>query len=116
MTATKLLGSFSLPVNIQTNIGLSWSQDGKLAVATKKGVYVFEMIPDARCTRNSLNFVKTFVDNDVDVNPWQLNLALSESELAQLPRNVRSEVMLDRVLSPHMATGETAFRQPARVR
>ena len=60
MTAGSLLGSFSLPVSIQTSDGLSWSDDGKLAVVTKKGVYVFEVTPDARGpggpkTRNTKN-------------------------------------------------------------
>ena len=115
MTAGSLLGSFHLPVNIQTNDGLSWSDDGKLAVATKKGVYVFEITPDAKSTRNHINFVKTFVENDDAVNPWQLEYVLTEEELTELPRSVRSEVMLDRIICPHMATGDTAFRQPNKV-
>ena len=81
MTAGWLLGSFQLPVNIQTQDGLSWSEDGKLAVTTKKGVYVFEITPNARGTgggpkarntKNTIHFVKTFVEADVSSQPSQL--------------------------------------------
>ena len=75
MTAGSLLGSFQLPVNIQTNDGLSWSEDGKLAVATKKGVYVFEITPNARGAggpkaRNTKNTINFNSDNTRDLNKF----------------------------------------------
>ena len=111
MTGGSLLGSFSLPVSIQTSDGLSWSDDGKLAVVTKKGVYVFEVTPDARGpggpktrnTKNTINFVKTFVEADVSGSPWQLENILSEADLASLPRSLRTEVLLDRLVCPQLA-------------
>ena len=123
MTAGWLLGSFQLPVNIQTQDGLSWSEDGKLAVTTKKGVYVFEITPNARGTggpkarntKNTIHFVKTFVEADVSSPPGQLlDNVLTEEEVAALPRSLRTEVMLDRLVSPHLATAgeaDNTFRQ-----
>ena len=126
MTAGSLLGSFHLPVNIQTNDGLSWSEDGKLAVATKKGVYVFEITPNARGAegpkarnaKNTINFVKTFVEAEGSGQAWQLDNVLTEAELACLPRSLRTEVMLDRLVCPHLATAgevENSFRQHCKV-
>merc|ERR1719450_1341871 len=40
---------------------------------------------------------------------------LSEAELMSLERSLRSGVMMDRVMSPHMAAGEVAFKQPSKV-
>ena len=128
MTAGSLLGSFSLPVSIQTTDGLSWSDDGKLAVVTKKGVYVFETTPDARGpggpkarnTRNTINFVKTFVEADVSGSPWQLENILSEADLASLPRSLRTELLLDRLVCPQLAASvdqseAASFRQHCKV-
>ena len=128
MTAGSLLGSFHLPVNIQTTDGLSWSEDGKLAITTKKGVYVFEITPNARGnggpkarnTKNTINFVKTFVEAELSSNPGELESLLSEDELASLPRSLRTEVMLDRLVCPHLPTGtagdtENPFRQHCKV-
>ena len=129
MTGGSLLGSFNLPVSIQTNEGLSWSDDGKLAIVTKKGVYVFEITPNARgpggpkarITKNTINFVKTFVEADVSGSPWQLDNLLTEEDLAALPRSLRTEVLLDRLICPHLAAaGEHSehhqtFRQHSKV-
>ena len=115
MKSGTLLGSFTLPVAIQTTDGLSWSDEGQLAIATKKGVLVYEVTPDATCRRKGLNFVKTFVENESDVNPLELVDVPSEDELAQLPRHLRSDLVMDRLVSPHPVTGETVFKQPARV-
>ena len=98
MTGCSLLGSFNLPVSIQTNEGLSWSDDGKLAIVTKKGVYVFEITPNARggpggpkarITKNTINFVKTFVEADLSGSPWQLDNLLTEEDLAAKVAAVR---------------------------
>ena len=128
MTEGSLLGSFSLPVSIQTTDGLSWSDDGKLAVVTKKGVYVFETTPDARGSggpktrniKNTINFVKTFVEADVSGSSWQLENVLSEADLASLPRSLRTEVLLDRLVCPQLVVpGEeseaASFRQHCKV-
>ena len=128
MAAGSLLGCFNLPVSIQTNEGLSWSEDGKLAIATKKGVYVFEITPNARGpggpkarnTKTTINFVKTFVEADVSESPWQLDNVLSEEDLAGLPRSLRTEVVLDRLVCPHLpAQGDNTdlatFRQHCKV-
>ena len=95
-----------LPVQISVPQSCSWAQDNRLAMATQKGVYVFRLVPDPVNTQPKLNFVKTFIENDVDVNPWQLECVVGEDLLSQLPRQVKNDVMLDRVLSPHMAGGE----------
>jgi len=110
-----VLHCVTLPVHIASPDGLSWSADGQLALATKKGVYVFEIIPDARKVSSKVNFVKTFVDNDTEANPWQLESAVPEEVLSQLPREVRNNVIMDRVMAPHMAGGETLFRQAIKV-
>ena len=128
MTVGSLLGCFNLPVSIQTNEGLNWSDDGKLAIATKKGVYVFEITPNARGpggpkarnTKTTINFVKTFVEADVSESPWQLDNVLSEEDLAGLPRSLRTEVVLDRLVCPHLpAQGDNTdlatFRQHCKV-
>ena len=116
MKTGKLLGTFNLPVTIQATDCLRWSADGQLAIATKKGVLVYEITPDAACSSKSINFIKTFVENEVSgPDSWQLENVLTEEEVAQLPRALRSEVTLDRLVSPHLTTGDTLFRQPARV-
>ena len=129
MTGGSLLGSFNLPVSIQTNEGLSWSDDGKLAIVTKKGVYVFEITPNARgpggpkarITKNTINFVKTFVEADLSGSPWQLDNLLTEEDLALLPRSLRTEVVLDRLVCPHLAAAgehtdqQQTFRQYCKV-
>ena len=111
----RVLGSLTLPVQVSSYDGLRWSEDNQLAVSTKKGVYVFEISPDVRRNVNSLHFVKTFVQNETDMEPWQMKSVLAETELMSLERSLRSEVMMDRILSPHMAAGEVTFKQPSKV-
>ena len=111
----RVLHCVTLPVHIASPDGLSWSGDGQLALATKKGVYVFEIVPDARKMGQKVNFVKTFVENDTEVNPWQMESVVPEELLSQLPREVRNSIIMDRVMAPHMAGGETIFRQAAKV-
>ena len=130
MTGGSLLGSFQLPVSIQTSQGLSWSDDGKLAIVTKKGVYVFEITPNARGgsggpkvrnTKNTINFVKTFVEADLSGSPWELDNLLTEDDMALLPRSLRTEVLLDRLVCPHLAAAgehtdqQQTFRQYCKV-
>ena len=111
----KVLGCLNLPVQISSYHGLSWSQDNKLAIVTKKGVYVFEIVPSVSSNINNLNFVKTFVTNDSEMCDWQLETVLSEEELMKMNRDHKNMIMMDRVLAPHMASGETAFKQPSKV-
>ena len=110
-----LLHCVTLPVHIISPDGLSWSPDGQVALATKKGVYVFEIVPDARKVAQKINFVKTFVENDTEVNPWQMESVVPEEVLGQLPREIRNNVIMDRVMAPHMAGGENLFRQAFKV-
>eukprot|EP00092_Neocalanus_flemingeri_P029722 GFUD01032270.1.p1 GENE.GFUD01032270.1~~GFUD01032270.1.p1 ORF type:complete len:629 (-),score=150.35 GFUD01032270.1:23-1909(-) len=111
----RVLNCVTLPVQISSPDGLSWSTDCQLALATKKGVYVFEILPDAKKLGQKVNFVKTFVENDTEVNPWQMECVVPEELLSQLPREVKNSVIMDRVMAPHMAGGETIFRQAAKV-
>jgi len=111
----QLLHCVTLPVHIASPDGLSWSSDGQVALATKKGVYVFEIVPDARKVALKVNFVKTFVENDTEVNPWQMESVVPEEVLGQLPREIRNNVIMDRVMAPHMAGGESLFRQAIKV-
>ena len=111
----KVLGCLNLPVQISSYHGLSWSQDNKLAIVTKKGVYVFEIVPSVSSNINNLNFVKTFVTNDSEMCDWQLETVLSEEELMKMNRDHKNMIMMDRVLAPHMASGETTFKQPSKV-
>ena len=55
----------------------------RLAICTKKGVYVFELVPDATRTTQKLSFEKTFLENDKEPNPWQLRCSVPESLLAR---------------------------------
>eukprot|EP00090_Calanus_glacialis_P036956 TRINITY_DN6326_c0_g1_i1.p1 TRINITY_DN6326_c0_g1~~TRINITY_DN6326_c0_g1_i1.p1 ORF type:complete len:642 (-),score=188.55 TRINITY_DN6326_c0_g1_i1:438-2321(-) len=111
----RVLHCVTLPVHIASPDGLSWSSDSQLAVATKKGVYVFQIVPDARKLGQKVNFVKTFVENDTEVNPWQMESVVPEELLSQLPREVRNSVIMDRVMAPHMVGGENIFRQASKV-
>ena len=112
----RVVASLTLPVQVSSYDGLEWSEDNQLAVSTKKGVYVFEITPDVRRNVNSIHFVKTFVPNKTDLEPWQMKSVLTETELMSLERSRRSEVMMDRIMSPHMAAGEVTFKQPSRVK
>jgi len=111
----RVLHCVTLPVQISSPDGLAWSPDCQLSVATKKGVYVMEVVPDASKLGQRINFVKTFVENDTEVNPWQMESVVPEELLAVLPREVRNRVVMDRVMAPHMAGGETIFRQASKV-
>ena len=77
----RVLGSLTLPVQVSSYDGLRWSEDNQLAVCTKKGVYVFEITPDVRRSVNSIHFVKTFVQNEIELEVWQMKSVLSEAEL-----------------------------------
>ena len=112
----RVVASLTLPVQVSSYDGLQWSEDNQLAVSTNKGVYVFEITPDVRRNVNSIHFVKTFVPNETDLEPWQMKSVLTETELMSLERSRRSEVMMDRIMSPHMAAGEVTFKQPSRVK
>jgi len=101
----------SLPVQITSPQGCSWSVDNRLALVTQKGVYVYQLVPDPSNKQPRLNFLKTFIENDIDVNPWQLEFVVPDDLLSQLPRELRNEVTLDRILAPHMVGGEQLFRQ-----
>jgi len=110
-----ILNCISLPVLISSCSGLKWSEDYQLAIATKKGVYVFEIIPNAKRSALNVNYVKTFIENDMEVNPWQLINGVPFELLSQLPREMRNSVTMDRVISPNMIGGEATFRQVAKV-
>ena len=112
----RTLGSFKLPVQVGSYDGLSWSPDNQLGIITRKGVYVFEVTPDVETAGPGLHCIKTIVSNETGLESWHLEGVLSEEELAGLEREDRSEVMMDRILSPHMAAGEVTFKQPSKVR
>ena len=114
--AGRHLGSFKLPVQVSSYDGLSWSPDSQLGIATRKGVYVFEVCPDMEMAGPGLHCIKTFVSNETGLENWHLESVLSEEELCSLEREDRTEVMMDRILSPHMAAGEVTFKQPSKVR
>ena len=114
--AGRTLGSFKLPVQVGSYDGLSWSPDNQLGIITRKGVYVFEVTPDIEKAGPGLHCIKTIVSNDTGLESWHMESVLSEEELASLGREDRSEVMMDRILSPHMAAGEVTFKQPSKVR
>jgi len=110
-----LLHCYTLPVHITSLDALRWSSDCQLAVATKKGTYVFEVVPDAKKSCQKINFVKTFLENDTEVNPWQMTNAVPQEVLQNVSSELRTSVNMDRVMTPHMAGGESSFRQPSRV-
>ena len=113
--AGTVLASFSLPVTVNSYHGLSWSRDNQLAVSSRRGVHVFTVTPNYRKQDNSLNFVKTFVENESQLMDWQLENMLGEEEIMTLSQEQKNEVFLDRNLSPHMSSGETSFKQPYKV-
>ena len=109
----RVLGSLNLPVQISSYQGLSWSHDNQLAIVTKKGVYVYEIIPSPINNINSLNFAKTFVENEEGNTSWQLESVLSEEELSKMDREHRSMIIMDGILSPQLE--KTDKQQPNKV-
>lgn len=54
------------------NASPSWSSDHRLAFTTRRGVYVFELLPDASQPPHSLTMEKTFLPNPTQPNPHQV--------------------------------------------
>ena len=107
----RLLQCYSLPSPITSTSPPVWSEDHRLAFITRKGVYVFELLPDAGKTTQKLSFEKTFVENPSQPNPWQLKAVLPDDVLWRLEAKTRAGVMMDRVMAPQSAGAELIYRQ-----
>ena len=107
----RLLQCYSLPSPITSTSPPAWSEDHRLAFITRKGVYVFELLPDAGKTTQKLSFEKTFLENPSQPNPWQLKAALPDDVLWKLEGKTRAGVMMDRVMAPQSAGAELIYRQ-----
>jgi len=107
----RLLQCYSLPSPITSTSPPVWSEDHRLAFITRKGVYVFELLPDAGKTTQKLSFEKTFVENPSQPNPWQLKAVLPDDVLWRLEGKTRAGVMMDRVMAPQSAGAELIYRQ-----
>lgn len=55
----------SLLEGISTDFGFAWSPEDKLAVAAKKGVYVYTVVPKPFSASGKLNLESCFVKNDL---------------------------------------------------
>ena len=107
----RLLQCYSLPSPITSTSPPAWSEDHRLAFITRKGVYIFELLPDAGKTTQKLSFEKTFVENPSQPNPWQMKAVLPDDVLWRLEGKTRAGVMMDRVMAPQSAGAELIYRQ-----
>ena len=76
---------------------------------------MYTVTPNYRKHGNSVNLVKTFVENDPSLMEWQYDNVLDEEELVTLSQEQKNEIMMDRIISPHMAAGENSYKQPYKV-
>ena len=111
----RLLQCYSLPSPITSTSPPSWSGDHRLAFITRKGVYIFELLPDAGKTTQKLSLEKTFVENPSEPNPWQMKAVLPDEVLWRLEGKVRAGVMMDRVMAPQSVGAELIYRQTSMV-
>ena len=107
----RLLQCYSLPSPITSTSPPAWSGDHRLAFITRKGVYIFELLPDAGKTSQKLSLEKTFVENPCEPNPWQMKAVLPDEVLWRLEGKIRAGVMMDRVMAPQSVGAELIYRQ-----
>jgi len=104
-----ILKILQFPVQISSIHSMVWSQNYRLAIATRRGVYVFTLVPDPYCTNNQINFVKDFVPNHPNDTP--ANPLFRQENLTDMSIELKNIIIQDRVLSPFIQSTDTFSHQ-----
>lgn len=95
----------NFPVQVSCLYGLEWSQDYRLALATKKGIYILSLIADPTYTNTEINFCKSFIPNQQSSNG--ADVLLSQERLSGVNLELYYRIAQDRVMSPFMEPSDS---------
>jgi len=99
-----ILQIVQFPTQISSIYCAQWSQNHRLAMATRKGVYVFDLIPDPSFKSSELNLGKTLIPTQQ--NPSYADPLLSLEEINKLEPDLKNRIIQDRVLTQFSTTSE----------
>eukprot|EP00088_Acartia_fossae_P041006 TRINITY_DN4283_c0_g1_i1.p1 TRINITY_DN4283_c0_g1~~TRINITY_DN4283_c0_g1_i1.p1 ORF type:complete len:625 (-),score=76.08 TRINITY_DN4283_c0_g1_i1:277-2151(-) len=94
--AAKLVKIYNYPTQISCETPLAWSPDHRLAIATKKGIFIYSLVLDPFNTSTDINTKKDFIPTEPCKNP---DILLAQERLTQLPLELKDMLLQDRVFA-----------------